>query len=102
MYSPFMHGGWSTPFVGTLAVFVVIAALWSVVWKGLALWSASQNQQRAWFVVLLIVNTMGILEIIYLLLYRKDKEARSFASLFSMPKKEQPGALPVAELSPAE
>jgi len=40
-------------------------AVWTLVWKGLALWKAAQNQSKVWFVVLLAVNTMGILEIIY-------------------------------------
>jgi methionyl-tRNA synthetase len=47
----------------------VIAALviWSLVWKGLALWRSARHGHTAWFVVMLILNTLGILEIIYLL-----------------------------------
>jgi len=41
--------------------------IWSLVWKGLALWRAARAQQPAWFVVLLVVNTAGLLEIAYLL-----------------------------------
>jgi len=44
-----------------LAVLVV----WSLIWKGLALWKAARNNSKPWFVVLLIVNTLGILEILY-------------------------------------
>lgn len=40
--------------------------LWSVFWKGLALWHAGRRGQPWWFVILLVVNTLGILEIIYL------------------------------------
>jgi hypothetical protein len=44
--------------------FLLIA--WSFVWKGLALWKAAGLRQRNWFVVMLILNTAGILEIIYI------------------------------------
>ena len=47
--------------------FVVIFALiiWSLVWKGLAMWKAAKNGSKWWFVIMLIVNTVGILDIIY-------------------------------------
>lgn len=47
-----------------LVVMVVLMA-WSLFWKGLALWKASRLGSKPWFVVLLIVNTLGLLEIIY-------------------------------------
>lgn len=47
--------------------------LWSTFWKGLALWRASQNQQLKWFLALLILNTVGILEIVYLFKFAKKK-----------------------------
>ncbi|MEA1929506.1 MAG: DUF5652 family protein [Patescibacteria group bacterium] len=40
--------------------------LWSLVWKGLALWHAGGRKQKIWFIILLVVNTAGVLEIIYL------------------------------------
>ena len=53
------------PFVG---VGLVLIVLWSLVWKGLALWRAAKRGEKIWFVVFLIVNTAGILEIVYLFL----------------------------------
>lgn len=46
---------------------------WSLIWKALALWHAARNNQLAWYIALLIVNTLGILEIIYLLFFRKTR-----------------------------
>jgi len=69
--------------LGAFAFLAVVAAIWSIFWKGFALWHAVRNGQVAWFVVLLIVNTIGILEIVYLLWFRKDKDTRPFSSLFS-------------------
>ena len=44
--------------------------IWSLIWKGIALWHSARNKQLAWFVALLIINTFGILEIIYLIFFR--------------------------------
>ena len=52
-------------------LFVVF--LWALLWKGLALWKAAKQDQRNWFIVLLIVNALGILEIIYLFGFAKKR-----------------------------
>jgi Na+/melibiose symporter-like transporter len=49
----------------SIAVYVAML-LWIILWKGLALWYASKRNSRAWFVLLLVVSTFGILEIVYL------------------------------------
>lgn len=45
---------------------LALLLLWSLFWKGLALWHAGRRGQPWWFVIMLIVNTIGVLEIIYL------------------------------------
>ena len=50
--------------------FLLLAALWTLVIKGYALWQAAQNKQKWWFIALLFINTLGILEIIYLIWFR--------------------------------
>ena len=45
---------------------IIILAIWSIPWKGVALWKAARLSHTKWFVVLLIVNTVGILEIFYI------------------------------------
>ena len=52
----------------------VILIIWSTIWKGLALWKAAKNDSLKWFVVLLVVNTAGILEILYIYIFSKKKE----------------------------
>jgi Family of unknown function (DUF5652) len=44
----------------------LLLLLWSLLWKAAALWVAARRGQKAWFIILMIVNTLGILEIIYL------------------------------------
>lgn len=45
---------------------LAVLGIWSLIWKGFALWRAAQDQSKLWFVVLLIVNTLGVLEIVYI------------------------------------
>jgi len=48
--------------------------VWSVATKGLALWYSARASQKVWFVALLVINTIGILEIIYLTIFRKKSK----------------------------
>ena len=59
--------------LGTVLIALGILLVWSIVWKGFALWHAARNNQSVWFVVLMIFNTLGILEILYLLFFKKNK-----------------------------
>lgn len=52
---------------------IAAAVAWSIFWKGLALWRAARNDQRGWFVVLLLINTLGLLEILYLGIWGKKR-----------------------------
>jgi len=50
-------------------IFIILTvALWDVVWKSLGLWRSARAGQTGWFTAILILNTAGILPIIYLLL----------------------------------
>ncbi|MDP3800029.1 MAG: DUF5652 family protein [bacterium] len=53
-----------------LAFFVV----WSIYWKGRALWRASHLNSKPWFIALLVINTLGILEILYIYIFSKRKK----------------------------
>lgn len=57
--------------IGILILLIILASIWSIVWKGIALWKAAGLRQKWWFIVLLLVNTMGILEIIYIFFVAK-------------------------------
>lgn len=66
---------WIPVFGATLLILV----LWSLFWKGLALWHSARRGEPWWFFIMLLVNTAGILEIIYLFGVAKIK----FDNLFS-------------------
>lgn len=44
--------------------------LWELIWKGFGLWRAGRKNQPVWFILILILNTLGILPIIYLIITR--------------------------------
>lgn len=72
---------WMIPFwLGALLPFALLFIVWSVLWKGLALWHAARRGQYWWFVILLVVNTLGILEIIYLFFVAKLKVSELFST----------------------
>ena len=54
-------------------VLLLIVTIWTLFWKGCALWIAGKKDQKLWFLVLLVVNTVGILEIIYIFYVAKKK-----------------------------
>jgi len=56
-----------------MKVLYLLAILWTLPWKGVALWKAARNCQKVWFVAMLILQTLGILEILYILFFQKDK-----------------------------
>jgi len=60
----------SNPFI--LAPLII----WTLVWKGMALWKAGRNNQLYWFIALLIVNTLGLLEIVYIVWFQKKSRAK--------------------------
>jgi len=56
---------------------LVILLIWTLPWKGYALWKAARNKSPWWFVILLIVNTAGILEILYIFIFSKMGKNKS-------------------------
>ncbi|MFE4467626.1 DUF5652 family protein [Leifsonia sp. NPDC056824] len=56
-----MHG---VPPAGRALVVAVVA--WSLAWKGASLWRAARNGSKPWFVALLLSNTLGLLDAVYL------------------------------------
>jgi len=67
----------------TIILVVVVALL-----KGIALWRAAKNNQKIWFWVFIFVNTVGILEIIYLLTSgeKKEKKVNNFTNQEETPE----------------
>jgi hypothetical protein len=56
-----------------------LLAIWSLVWQGLALWRAAKNGEKYWFLALLLIHTAGILDLLYLFVFAKEKLALTTA-----------------------
>lgn len=50
-----------------------LVLLWSLPWKGVALWKAARTEQKKWFIALFLMNTVGILEILFIFYFSKRK-----------------------------
>lgn len=51
-----------------------LALIWTIPWKGMALWRAAKLNHKWWFIALLVVNTLAVLEILYIFIFSKIKE----------------------------
>jgi hypothetical protein len=56
-----------------MTLLVLLSIAWTLPWKGVALWKSARNKHLVWFIVMLIVNTLAILEIIYIFGFSKRK-----------------------------
>ena len=68
---------------------LTLIIIWILFWKGYAIWTAVKNNHKGWFVAVLILNTFGILEIIYLFGVAKKKWSdvkRVFLGIFMSKK----------------
>jgi len=63
---------WSVPIISILAI-------WTLFWKAAALWSAARKSHRIWFILLMVINTVGILEIVYLFVITRTKSTELFS-----------------------
>jgi hypothetical protein len=54
-----------------IGITFILFILWSIFWKGVSLWIAAREKSKWWFIVLLVLNTAGILEIIYIFGFSK-------------------------------
>jgi hypothetical protein len=52
---------------GTYEILIAVLMLWEIIWKAFGLWYAARNDHSIWFVVILVVNSVGIIPIIYLI-----------------------------------
>lgn len=55
---------------------LIIILIFDIIFRGMALWRAAQNKAKGWFIALLIINSIGILPIVYLLLNPPAKKSK--------------------------
>jgi hypothetical protein len=50
-------------------VWFFVLVVWTLAWKGVALYKAARREDKKWFVALLVINTLGIVEILYIYIF---------------------------------
>lgn len=53
---------------------LLVGALLSLPFKIVGLWRSARNGQKAWFGAMLFLNTLGLVELIYLFYFSKPKQ----------------------------
>jgi hypothetical protein len=54
---------------------LLLIVLWTIPWKGVALWKAARNGSKIWFMAILLLNTVAVLEILYIFVFSsKNRE----------------------------
>jgi hypothetical protein len=46
-------------------IIIVVLTIWSILWKCYSVWNAAKHSHKKWFIALIILNTIGILDMIY-------------------------------------
>ena len=67
---------WLVDRIFTFGPLIVVLTVIDLVLRGYALWLSARREQKVWFIFLLIVNSLGILPLIYLLLNRNNKKGK--------------------------
>jgi methionyl-tRNA synthetase len=62
---------------GWIIALVVVLGIWEAVWKAIALWRAGNDRNLLWFVLMFVLNTVGILEIVYIFGISRPRRARA-------------------------
>ncbi len=57
-----------------LIVMATITVAWILYWKGRGLWAAAKNGDKWWFIAMLLINILGVLEILYIYVFSKRRK----------------------------
>jgi methionyl-tRNA synthetase len=53
---------------------LLLLLAWVLPWKGVALWKSAKNGHKKWFVSIFLLNTLALLEIVYIFYFSKPKK----------------------------
>jgi len=60
--------------IGVSIPVLFVILIWSLVWTAIALWKSARHKQLYWFIAMLVLNTAGILPIVYIVFFQKKKK----------------------------
>ena len=61
----------SDQFIQTYWWIISLVVIWELIWKAWALWLSARNNDKAWFIVLFLINSLGILPIFYIFVFSR-------------------------------
>ncbi len=67
---------------------MILLIIWTLIWKGLALWRSARLNQKGWFIAILIINFFGVLEIAYLVYTQKQIDEQDRKNQEKLTEKE--------------
>jgi methionyl-tRNA synthetase len=76
-FDSFGYGMHAPVMVGFFAPLMIAFALAVIAIKGYALWHAAKRNETWWFIALLVINTAGILELVYIVFFLKKFSVKS-------------------------
>jgi len=50
---------------------LAVVTIWGLIWMGIAMWKSARKNHMVWFIIFLLVHTVGILEILYVFVFSK-------------------------------
>lgn len=59
---------------------ILMILLWTLPWKGVALWISARKGHVWWFFILLILNTIAILDILYIFIFSKFGKSKKIGN----------------------
>jgi methionyl-tRNA synthetase len=68
---------------------LVLILLWNLPWKAAALWRSARRGHLGWFLTLILLNTLAILDILYLVFFSAPKIVRN-EEAEQVPTKREP------------
>lgn len=61
-------------------IILAVIMIWEFCWKMVALWKSARKGSVIWFIVLALVNTVGILPILYIFVFSKMGEKKKVSA----------------------
>ncbi|QQG43784.1 MAG: hypothetical protein HYW45_02075 [Candidatus Daviesbacteria bacterium] len=58
--------------LGQFNFLIVLLGIVDVILRGIGMWHAARNNQRNWFIALLVINSAGILPAVYLKFFQRQ------------------------------
>tara|TARA_Y100000034_G_scaffold135595_1_gene208187 strand:- start:997 stop:1227 length:231 start_codon:yes stop_codon:yes gene_type:complete len=62
--------------IGLNTLFLV-AMIWDLIWRCFGVWKSTKNNQPIWSILFVLLQTMGILPILYIFIFSKMKKKTS-------------------------